>query len=74
MEFAFAARRVMVRGCARLVQIFAGAEIVAGHPRATDYRIVLDRGHFKGESTETVIALVPLGHMRTRIAEIAALA
>ena len=74
VPFAFVGRRVEVRGCARYVQIFAGAEIVAAHPRATDHRIVLDPGHFQGESTETVIAPALLGRMGMRIAEIASLA
>lgn len=74
VPFALVGQRVEVRGCARHVQILAGADIVAAHPRATAHRIVLDPGHFQGESTETVIAPAPLGRMGTRIAEIAALA
>ena len=74
VPFALVGQRVEVRGCARHVQILAGSHIVAAHPRAAAHRIVLDPGHFQGESTETVIAPAPLGRMGTRIAEIAALA
>ena len=74
VPFAHVGRQVEVRGCARHVQVLAGTDIVAAHPRATAHRIVLDPGHFQGESTETVIAPAPLGRMGTRIAEIAALA
>ena len=74
VPFALVGRRVEVRSCARHVQILAGADIIAAHPRAIAHRIVLDAGHFQGESTETVIAPAPLGRMGTRTAEIAALA
>ena len=74
VPFSLVGRQVEVRGWARHVQILAEAEIVAAHPRATAHRIVIDPGHFQGESTETVIAPAPLGRMGTRIAEIAALA
>jgi len=55
------------------VQILAGGDIVAAHPRGTPERIVLGPKHFEGESTETVMAPVPLGRMGTRLAEIAAM-
>ncbi len=73
VPFRFIGQSVEVRGCARHVQVLAGAEIVAAHPRATPERIVLDPGHFEGESTDTVIAPVPLGRMGARLAEIAAM-
>ncbi len=73
VPFALLGQSVEVRGCARHVQILAGAEIVAAHPRATPERVVLDPAHFEGESTDTVIAPVPLGRMGTRLAEIAAI-
>ena len=34
---------------------------------------MLEPGHFEGESTDTVIAPVPLGRMGARLAEIAAM-
>ncbi len=74
VPFRFVGQSVEVRGCARHVQVLAGADIVAAHPRGTPERIVLDPDHFEGESTDAVIAPVPLGRMGTRLAEIAALA
>jgi transposase len=74
VPFSHLGRQVEVRGCARHVQILAGAAIVAAHPRGTAHRVVLDPAHFEGESTATVSAPVPLGRMGTRLAEIAALA
>ena len=65
---------VEVRGCAQHVQILAGSEIVAVHPRGTARRVLLEAQHYEGESTDTVIAPVPLGRMGTRLAEIAAMA
>ena len=65
---------VEVRGCAQHVQILAGTEIVAVHPRGTARRVLLEAQHYEGESTDTVIAPVPLGRMGTRLAEIAAMA
>lgn len=73
VPFRFLGEQVEVRGCARQVQILAGAGIVASHPRATPERIVLDASHFEGPSTETVTAPAPLGRMGSRLAEIAAM-
>lgn len=73
VPFALVGQRVEVRGCARHVQILAGNDVVAAHPRATPERILLDPAHFEGESTETVRAPAPLGRLGTRLAEIAAL-
>jgi transposase len=65
---------VEVRGCAATVQVFAAGEVVAEHPRATRARIVLEPSHYEGESTERVIAPVPLGRMGRRMQEIWAMA
>lgn len=73
VPFRHLGQTVEVRGCARHVQILAGAGIVAAHARHTPERIVLDPAHFQGESTPEVIAPVPLGRMGARLAEIAAL-
>jgi hypothetical protein len=74
VPFALLHQVVEIRGCAREVQIFHGARIVATHRRGTPERIVLDPAHYEGESTERVLAPTPLGRMGTRLAEIAALA
>jgi transposase len=73
VPFALLGQSVELRGCAREVQIFHGASMVAAHRRGTPERVVLDPAHFEGESTERVVAPVPLGRMGTRLAEIAAL-
>ncbi len=74
VPFALLGQAVEVRGCARHVQILAGADIVAAHPRGTAERIVLDPTHFDGPSTADVVAPTPLGRLGTRLAEIAAMA
>ena len=74
VPFALLGQAVEVRGCARHVQILAGADIVAAHPRGTAERIVLDPSHFDGPSTADVVAPTPLGRLGTRLAEIAAMA
>lgn len=74
VPFALVGQAVEVRGCARHVQILAGAAIVAAHPRGTPERIVLDPTHFEGPSTADVVAPTPLGRLGTRLAEIAAMA
>lgn len=74
VPFAWMERRVEVRGCARTVQVCAGGEIVAEHPRRTRERIVIDPRHYEGEDTATVAAPMPLGKMGRRLAEIMAMA
>jgi hypothetical protein len=68
VPFRLVGQPVEVRGCARHVQVLAGAEIVAAHPRGTPERLVLDPQHFEGESTEIALAPVPRGRMGTRLA------
>ena len=55
VPFAYVGRRVEVRGCAGVVQVLAEIRIIAGHPRHTLERLVLDPTHFEGEATETVL-------------------
>ena len=74
VPFPLADTMVEVRGCAATVQVFAAGEIVAEHPRATRARIVLEPSHYEGESTDRVIAPVPLGRMGRRMLEIWAMA
>lgn len=74
VPFAWMDRRVEVRGCARTVQVYAGGEIVAEHPRRGRERIVIDPRHYEGEATDTVLPPHPLGRMGRRLAEIAAMA
>jgi transposase len=65
---------VEVRGCTATVQVFADGAVVAEHARHTRARIVLEPSHYEGQSTERVIAPVPLGRMGRRLAEIWAMA
>jgi hypothetical protein len=74
VPFRFTQQMVEVRGCARTVQIWLDAEIVAEHPRHTRGRLVIDPAHYEGPSTETVQAPVPLGRMGRRLQEIWAMA
>jgi transposase len=73
VPFRFADQVVEVRGCAAVVQVWAEGQIVASHPRSTRSRLVLDPAHYEGESTERVLAPVPLGRMGRRLQELWAL-
>jgi transposase len=73
VPFGLVNRRVEVRGCAGTVQFLYGAKVVAIHARGTRERILIDPRHFEGESTDEVLAPLPLGRMGRRLAEIAAM-
>lgn len=73
VPFAFAQREVEVRGCARVVQLWAEGRMLCEHPRGTRRRLLLDPRHYEGPSTAQVEAPVPLGRMGRRLAEIAAM-
>jgi len=70
--FAYARREIEVRGCARVVQLWADGKVLAEHPRGTRSRLLIDPAHYEGPGTDTVQAPVPLGRMSRRLAEIAA--
>jgi len=71
--FAYAQQEVEVRGCARVVQLWADGKVLAEHPRGTRSRLLIDPAHYEGPSTDTVQAPVPLGKMSRRLAEITAM-
>jgi hypothetical protein len=73
VPFAWMGKRVEVRGCSRVVQVYAGGAIMAEHPRRGRERIVIDPRHYEGERTQDVLPPVPLGRMGRKLAEIAAL-
>lgn len=73
VPFRHAMEEVEVRGCARTVQVFHGARIVAEHPRHSRERLLIDPSHYEGPSTDRVEAPVPLGRMGRRLQEIAAM-
>ncbi len=73
VPFEWFEQRVEVRGCSHRVQVYAGGSIVADHPRHGRERIVIDPTHYEGESTDRVLAPLPLGRMRRRLQEIAAM-
>jgi hypothetical protein len=72
VPFAWMDKRVEVRGCAQVVQVYAGGSIVATHPRHGRERIVIDPRHYEGEATRDVLPPVPLGRMGRKLAENAA--
>jgi transposase len=74
VPFEFFDRRVEVRGCARVVQVYADGRVVAEHPRHGRERLVINPRHYEGEATERVLPPLPLGKMGRKLAEIAALA
>ena len=55
------------------MQLLAGNDIVASHPRGTKERILIDPSHFEGEATDRVSPPIPLGRMGRKLAEIAAM-
>ncbi|MEN8161955.1 MAG: IS21 family transposase [Myxococcota bacterium] len=71
--FAYAEREIEVRGCARVVQLWADGKVLAEHPRGTRRRLLIDPSHYEGPSTKGVQAPVPLGRMSRRLEEIAAM-
>lgn len=70
VPFEWLEQRVEVRGCTRQVQVYAGGSIIAEHPRRGRERIVIDPLHYEGESTDSVLAPMPLGKMGRRLQEI----
>ena len=71
VPFAFVKTPVEVRGCAETVQVLAGSQIVAVHPRHTKERLVIDPSHYDGTSTDRVQAPMPLGKLGRRTLELA---
>jgi hypothetical protein len=77
VPFVYADREVEVRGCARVVQIWADAGVIAQRPRQSRSRLWIDPAHYEGEGEgegdARVAAPIPLGRMGRRLAEIAAM-
>jgi len=73
VPFAHVGQQVEVRGCHGVVQILAGASVIAVHPRGTGVRLVLNPAHFEGAATDTVLPPQPLGRMGARLEEIASM-
>jgi hypothetical protein len=73
VPFRYAQREVEVRGCARVVQLWADGKVLCEHPRRTRSRLLIDPAHYGGPSTDRIEAPVPLGKMGRRLEEIAAL-
>jgi transposase len=73
VPFAYAQREVEVRGCARVVQLWADGQVLCEHPRRTRSRLLIDPRHYEGPSTDHIEAPVPLGKMGRRLEEIAAM-
>jgi len=71
VPFCLVDQHVEVRGCAGVIQVLAGLQIVATHPRHTPERILLDPSHFEGPATGQVLPPPPLGRMGRRLQEIA---
>lgn len=73
VPFQHAGRDVEVRGCAGKVQVVVDHRVVIEYPRRTQERLLIDPRCYEGESTERVLAPVPLGRMGKRLAEICAM-
>lgn len=61
VPFAWCGRQVEVRGTAAHVVVLAEGQEIARHDRGTRRILVLEPGHYDGESTATVRAPTPLG-------------
>jgi len=70
VPFVLLGRRVEVHGCTRTVQVLHDGRVVAEHPRRSRERIVIDPRHYEGESTDRVVAPMPLGRMGRRLQQI----
>jgi transposase len=70
VPFALLGQRVEVHGCTRTVQVLHDGHVVAEHPRRSRERIVIDPRHYEGESTDRVVAPMPLGRMGQRLQQI----
>ena len=73
VPFRLVGATVEVRGIAGAVEVLKDCAVIARHPRGTERRLVIDRGHYDGPSTERVIAPPPLGRMGARLQELAAM-
>jgi len=62
---------VEVRGCAGVVEIRQGRDVVAEHPRGTKERLLIDPAHYEGPGDERVRPPMPLGRLGRRLQEIA---
>lgn len=62
VPFLWVGRQVEVLGTLKHVVIRAKGQEVARHPRGSRELLVLDPGHYEGESTERVVRPTPLGH------------
>jgi hypothetical protein len=67
VPFARVGQHVEQRGSAGIVQVLGGGWIIATHARHSATRVVIDPAHFEGESTERVVAPMPLGGMGRRL-------
>ena len=74
VPFRFVRQEVEVRGLAGRVQILKDCAVIADHPRGSAALIVKDDAHYEGDSTERVIAPVPLGRMGRRLQELGTMA
>ena len=70
VPFDLLGQHVEVHGCAQTVQVYVDGAVVAQHHRHGRERIVIDPGHYDGESTDHVIAPTPLGRMGRRLKQI----
>lgn len=62
---------VEVRGGPGVVQVLAGNDIVAEHPRHTAARLVINPAHYEGTGTDRVRPPTPLGRLGARLQELA---
>lgn len=73
VPFAWVGQRVELRGAAEVVQILAGGQVIASHPRHTATRVVIDPAHYEGPGGPRIEAPLPLGRLGRRLEELASL-
>lgn len=70
VPFPYADRRVEVRGCAGVVQIWSDGRVLKEYPRHSEERLLIDPDCFEGEATDRVRPPPPLGRMGRKLQEI----
>lgn len=73
VPFAWVGQRVELRGAAETVQILAGGQVIASHPRHTATRVVIDPAHYEGPGSARIEAPLPLGRLGRRLETLASL-
>ncbi len=67
VPFPYVGRTVEIRGGPDRVEIYSQNRLLATYPRGTECRLLIDQTHYEGESTDGIIAPIPLGQIAQEI-------